>query len=138
MHFRFKGVAFSLVDSGNATIDPDVYERLDGWLGAARDDVHVVLTHYPPLDPVGLRGGGFRSRREGAKLVQRLAEGRADALFLGHIHSYYAFSVAGLPTFISGGGGAIQERLDGIERHYLKLEVRPGVRIESVAIVRIE
>jgi predicted phosphodiesterase len=106
VHFGFKGVRFSLVDSGNATIDPHVYDWLDGWLDAARDQVHVVLTHVPPLDPVGLRGGGFRNRKEGAKLMQKLADGRADALFLGHIHSFYAFSAAGVSTYISGGGGA--------------------------------
>lgn len=138
VHFAFKGVTFTLVDSGNATIDPHVYDWLDDWLSAARDRVHVVLTHIPPLDPVGLRGGGFRSRKEGAKLMQKLADGRADVLFLGHIHSYYAFSAAGVPSYISGGGGAIQERLDGIQRHYLKVLARPGVRIESVAVVRID
>lgn len=138
VHFGFKGVRFSLVDSGNATIDPHVYDWLDGWLEGARDEVHVVLTHVPPLDPVGLRGGGFRNRKEGAKLMQKLAEGRADVLFLGHIHSYYAFSVAGVSTYISGGGGAIEERLDGIQRHYLRVQVTPHQRVESVAIVRVD
>jgi 3',5'-cyclic-AMP phosphodiesterase len=138
VHFAFKGVTFSLVDSGNATIDPHVYASLDDWLSAARDDVHVVLTHIPPLDPVGLRGGGFRSRKEGAKLMQKLADGHADALFLGHIHSYYAFSAAGVSTYISGGGGAIEERLDGIQRHFLKVHATPGSRLESVAIVRVD
>jgi Icc protein len=136
-HFRFKGVSFSLLDSGNATIDPHVYGWLDDWLGAAREGVHVVLTHIPPLDPVGLRGGSFRSRKEGAKLMQKLADGRADVLFLGHIHSYYAFSIAGVSTYISGGGGAIEERLDGIQRHYLKVHTTP-TRIDDVALVRID
>lgn len=138
VHFRYRGVSFSLLDSGNATLDPEVYDRLDGWLADARDRVHVVLTHIPPLDPVGLRGGGFRHRKEGAKLMQRLADGRVDVLFLGHIHSYYAFSLAGVPTYLSGGGGAIEERLDGIQRHYLKVAVSPEKRIDSVAIVRID
>ena len=137
-HFVFKGVHYSLVDSGNASIDPHVYDWLDDWLGAAEQEVHVVLTHVPPIDPVGLRGGGFRSRKEGAKLMQKLGTGRVDALFLGHIHSYYAFSVAGVPTFISGGGGAIEEQLDGIGRHYLKVHARPHKRLDDVAIVRID
>ena len=88
------------------------------------------------------RGRGFGEVRPPLRAchdAQRLAEGRGrvDALFLGHIHSYYAFSVAGIPTYISGGGGAIQERFDGIERHYLK--VRASARgIEDVAIVRVD
>jgi Icc protein len=137
VNFVHRGLTFSLVDSGNATIDPDMYDRLDSWLDAARDGTHIVLTHVPPLDPAGLRGGAFRSRKEAGKLIQKLGHGRVDALFLGHIHSYYSFSVANVPTYISGGGGAIQERFDGIERHYLK--VRANARgIEDVAIVRVD
>ena len=137
-HFEFKGVSFSLVDSGNATIDPTVYDWLSDWLADAQDDTHVVVTHVPPIDPVGLRGGGFRSRKEGAKFLSRLGVGRVDALFLGHIHSYYAFSSAGVPTFLSGGGGAIQEQLDGIGRHYLRVRVSAQRGIEDVAIVRVD
>ena len=138
VHFQFRGVGFSLVDSGNGTIDPHVYDRLDGWLGSQRSAPHMVLTHVPPLDPVGLRGGGFRSRKEAAKLLQKLAAGRVDALFLGHIHSYYAFSAAGVPSYISGGGGAIPETLDGIARHYLRVRVDPSRGIREVAVVRID
>ena len=138
VHFTFKGVAFSLVDSGNATIDPHVYERLDGWLDDNRARTHAVLTHVPPIDPAGLRGGSFRSRKEAAKLLQKLGAGQVDALFLGHIHSYYAFSAAGVPSYISGGGGAIQETLDGIERHYLRVRASPERGIEEVAVVRVD
>ncbi len=138
VHFAFKGVTFSLVDSGNATLDPEVYDWLDDWLDTARDDVHIALTHVPPLDPVGVRGGGFRSRKEAAKLLAKLGKGRVDALFLGHIHSYYAFSAAGVPIYLSGGGGAIEERLDGISRHYLKVRVTPDSRLEEVAVVRVD
>jgi hypothetical protein len=137
-HFVFKGVTFSLVDSGNATVDPDVHGWLEDWLDEARAGVHVVLTHVPPLDPVGLRGGGFRSRKEAAKLLASLGKGRVDALFLGHIHSYYAFSSASVPTYISGGGGAIEEELDGIGRHYLRVSVSAAGGIADVAIVRID
>ena len=137
IHFRYRGVAFSLVDSGNGTIDPQVYERLDGWLEQARSAPHVVLTHVPPLDPSGLRGGGFRSRKEAAKFLTKIGKGKVDALFLGHIHSYYAFSSAGVPSYISGGGGAIEEKLDGIARHYLRVRVDPKTGIQDVAVVRV-
>ncbi len=137
-HFRHHGVAFSLVDSGNGTIDPQVYERLDAWLTRSRSAPHLVFTHIPPLDPSGLRGGGFRSRKEAAKLITKIGKGKVDALFLGHIHSYYAFSSAGVPTYISGGGGAIEEKLDGIGRHYLRVRVDPTFGIEDVAVVRVD
>lgn len=138
VHFQYKGVTFSLIDAGNATIDPIVYGWLSDWLDQARDETHAVFMHIPPLDPAGLRGGGFRSRKEGAKLMEMLGEGRVDALFLGHIHSYYAFSAAGVPSFISGGGGAIPERFDGIGRHYLRVRASAAGGIEDVAVVRVD
>lgn len=137
LHFRFKGVAFSLVDSGSASIDPLVYEWLDGWLDDAADDVHLFFTHYPPHDPVGVRNGSFRSGTEANKLLGRLAAGNVDMTFYGHIHSYYAFANAGIPAYISGGGGAIPERWDGIGRHYLAVDVAAG-GVQDVAVVRVD
>ncbi|HEX6245764.1 MAG TPA: metallophosphoesterase, partial [Polyangiales bacterium] len=63
VHFHYKGVAFSLIDAGNATIDPIVYGWLADWLDQSRDGTHAVFMHIPPLDPAGLRGGGFRRRK---------------------------------------------------------------------------
>jgi predicted phosphodiesterase len=138
-HFEFKGAHFTLVDSASATLDPWVYDRLDDWLDVARDEVHVLATHYPPFDPIGVRQGGFRSRKEAGKLFSLLAGGGVDTLFAGHIHSYYAFEVSGIPVYISGGGGADpKELLDGIDRHYLTVDVTPGLRIEQVGVVRID
>ena len=138
-HFAYRGAHFSFVDSASATIDPRVYDRLDAWLEAARNDVHVYVSHYPPFDPIGIREGGFRSRKEAAKLMSRLREGRVDGAFVGHIHSYYAHEIADVPVWIAGGGGAFpQEHLDGVGRHYLTIDVEPGERIAQVALVRIE
>jgi hypothetical protein len=138
VHFTFKGVAFSFVDSGNASIDPLVYDWLEDWLADAEDTVHVFGTHYPPIDPVGARAGSFRSRKEAAKLLAMLAGGGVDLTLYGHIHSYYAYSNAGIPAYISGGGGAIPEKLDGIGRHFLVVEANPPAAIDSVGVVRID
>lgn len=137
VHFRFKGAAFSLIDSGNASVDPLVQDWLDEWLESADDDVHFFFTHYPLLDPIGVRAGSFRSSQEAHKLLERLAEERVDVTFYGHIHSYYAFANAGIPAYISGGGGAIPERWDGVGRHFLTVDVAAdGVR--SVGLVRVD
>jgi 3',5'-cyclic-AMP phosphodiesterase len=139
VHFTFKGVAFSLVDSANATVDPTAYGWLGGWLDANRDAVHVFVTHYAPLDPVGPRNASFKSRREAAKLLKLLAQGSVDVAFFGHIHSFYQFSSANIPSYISGGGGALPEAFDGIARHYLAVDVEPSLnRVSSVGLVRIE
>lgn len=136
-HFVFKETAFSLVDSGNAGISPTLSSRLDGWLDDARERVHFFATHFPPLDPIGERQGSFASRREAMALLSRLERAEVDATFYGHIHSYYAYDNAGIPAYISGGGGAIPERFDGIGRHFLAITVSPS-RLEEVEVVRVD
>ncbi|HKE15611.1 MAG TPA: metallophosphoesterase [Kofleriaceae bacterium] len=138
VHFTFKGAAFSIVDSGNASLDPLVYDWLDEWTREAVGGVHVFGTHYPPIDPIGVRQGSFRSRKEAAKLLALLAGGKVDLTLYGHIHSYYAYSNAGIPAYISGGGGALPEKFDGIGRHFLVVEVDPARGIDSVGVVRVD
>jgi predicted phosphodiesterase len=137
-NFRFKDAYFSFIDSGSATIDPIVYGWLEAWLDRARSSVHVFVSHIPPIDPMGVRNGSFRSRQEAAKLQQLLAEGNVDLALHGHVHSYYLFERAGVPSYISGGGGAIPERFDGIGRHYLVVDVSPDDGIDSVGVVRVD
>ena len=136
--FVFKGVRFSVVDSSNGTLDPGVEEQLEGWLAASRDGTHVVAMHVPPQDPVGLRGGGFANRGEGAGLVGKMARAGVDLTLYGHIHSYYSFTNAGIPAFISGGGGAIPETFDGVGRHYLSVDVSADDGLQQAALVRVD
>jgi len=137
VHFRFKGVDFSLVDSGNASIDPETYQRLAKWLDDGRERVHIFATHFPPLDPIGPRNASFRSRNEGVKLLTRLAEGSVDLMLFGHIHSYYKYENAGIPAYVSGGGGAAPEQYDGIGRHFLVVDVDPESGLRKVARVPV-
>jgi Icc protein len=136
--FGFRGAQFTLLDSASATIDPLVYEWLGGWLAQGRDKPHVVVMHIPPIDPVGTRNGSFASRAEANKLITMMADEGVDLTIYGHIHSYYAFSNAGIPAHITGGGGAIPERLDGIGRHFLTIDVEPPGKITQVAVVRVD
>lgn len=136
--FVFRGAQFTMLDSASATLDPLAYGWLSGWLAEGRDLLHVVTMHLAPLDPVGSRNGAFASRAEGNKLLTMLADGRVDLTFYGHIHSFYAFENAGIPAYISGGGGAIPERLDGIGRHFVTVDVEPPGRIAQVAVVRVD
>lgn len=136
-YFEFRGVAYSLVDSSNATVDPRELEVLRGWTDAHVDEPHLFLTHVPLFDYAGLRSGSFRSRNEAARLVDVLAEGDVDALFFGHVHSYYAYGLGGVDAYISGGGGAAEEELDGIGRHYLVVDLDP-TGIQSVGRVTVD
>jgi predicted phosphodiesterase len=136
--FLFHGTRFSFLDSASATIEPMVYDWLDGWLEASRSETHLVFMHVPPLDPIGLRNGAFSSRAEANKLLVRLGRGRVDTTFYGHIHSYYAFENAGIPAFISGGGGAIPERFDGVGRHFLVVRVDPAQHSVTTRLVQVD
>jgi hypothetical protein len=136
--FAYRGVQFTMLDSASATIAPAAYDWLGGWLAEGAGRAHVVAMHIPPIDPVGGRNGGFASRAEANRLLARLADGGVDLTFYGHVHSYYAYSNAGIPAYVTGGGGAIPERLDGIGRHFLAVDVDPGTQRTQVAVVRVD
>lgn len=137
-HFTYRGVAFTLLDSSSSSIDPTVFDWLEGWLADGHDKLHVVTMHIPPLDPIGSRAGGFASKMEAQKLLQRLVDGHVDLTLYGHIHSYYGFSNAGIPAFIAGGGGAIPERFDGVGRHYLVVDVDPITQRLTTTLRRVD
>jgi Icc protein len=136
--FTYGGVRFTTLDAANATIDPLVYEWLEEWLDQGADQTHVVAMHYAPLDPVGVRNGGFASRSEAGKLLGMLSQAGVDLTLYGHIHSFYAFENAGIPAYISGGGGAIPERFDGIGRHFLMVRADPARQALSVRVERVD
>ena len=135
-HFTFKGTAFTFADSGDAGIDPIVEDWIDGWLDEAKDQPHVFLTHIPPIDPVGLRYGAFRSYRDAHRLLEKLAQGRVDLTLYGHIHTLVEFENAGIPAFVSGGGGAEPMKGDGIDRHFLVIDT-DGPH-STVDVVRVD
>jgi 3',5'-cyclic AMP phosphodiesterase CpdA len=135
--FPFHGARFTLVDSASATVAPRVYGWLDDWMQLADGRLHLAMMHIPPLDPSGLRNGAFASRAEGMKLVSRMARGGVDLTVYGHVHSYYTFRNAGVDAIITGGGGAIPERLDGIGRHYLLMDADPVEQRFRSSVVRV-
>jgi hypothetical protein len=136
--FRFRGVYFTLLDSASASLDPLVYDWLDGWLAVAKQDVHVVAMHIPPIDPIGVRNGSWASRSEAAKLLGKLGEGRVDLTLYGHVHSYYSFDNAGIPAYISGGGGAIPERFDRIGRHFLVFDIDATSGVLEQSVIKVD
>ncbi len=136
--FSHHGVYFTLLDSASASLDPIVYDELKGWLKNGRDAVHIVGMHIPPFDPFGSRNAAFANREEASALVGRLAEMGVDLTLYGHIHSYYSYRNAGIPAFISGGGGAIPERLDGIGRHFMVFELSAARGVTSSRVVRVD
>jgi len=86
--------------------------------------VRVVAMHVPPLDPEGLRDGGFNDRTEAARVLATLVRGGTDLLLAGHIHTLRSTSEAGIETWISGNGGVeLGAKFDGSDLHYLAVTV---------------
>ena len=137
--FAFKGAAFTFADSGDAGLDPLVEDWLVSALDATQGKTSVFLTHIPPLDPVGARYGAFRSSRDGHRLVSRLVGAGVDLALYGHVHTYIPYDNAGIPSYISGGGGAEPMRGDGIDRHFLMVELDPANQtIGTVEVHRVD
>jgi len=136
--FDYRGVRISLLDSASATLDPLVHTWLDGWLADGRDQLHVVGMHIPLVDPSGVRNGSFSSPAEAHTVLHRMARSGVDLTLYGHIHSYYAYENAGMPAYVTGGGGAIPERFDGIGRHFLRVDAVPREQRLSAALVRVD
>lgn len=135
-HFAYRGLSFSMLDSASATLEPRVYDWLDDWMARAERD-HVVAMHVPPIEPIGVRNGSFASRNEASKLLARLGRGGVDLTLYGHLHTYFGFENAGIEAHVSGGGGAIPEKFDGIGRHFLVFDVEAG-RIVGRRVVRVD
>jgi 3',5'-cyclic-AMP phosphodiesterase len=137
-HFVFKGAHFTLLDDASAIIAPQVYDWLDGWLRDGREAFHSVYMHLPPLDTGGVRNGAMASRAEADLVLSKLARAGVDLTIYGHVHTYDAFTNAGIPAFITGGGGAIPERFDHIGRHFLVVDIDPTSQQLATSIVHID
>ncbi len=136
--FEHRGVRFTMLDSAGATLSARAWDLLQGWLIDGQDQPHVVVMHIAPFDPHGTRNGAWASREEAAAFSGDLGRADVDLAIYGHVHSFYAYESAGVPSYITGGGGAIPERLDGVDRHYLTIDVDPAKQQFDVGLVRVD
>jgi 3',5'-cyclic-AMP phosphodiesterase len=136
--FTHRGARFTALDSSAAELDEGVWRWLEGWLAQGEGQVHVAFTHIPALETLGIRSGQWNSRREAWRFVSLAERYGVDTLLFGHIHSYAAYSLGSVPAYISGGGGARPEKLDGIGRHFLRVQVSPAGGRVQVEVVRVD
>ncbi|HEY3449562.1 MAG TPA: metallophosphoesterase [Myxococcales bacterium] len=136
--FDYKGARFVVLDTAAATVSERVYGFLGDWLGKDGPALRIAGMHIPPLDYEGLRDAGFASRAEGAKMLSKLADGGADLLLCGHLHTLRFSANAGIQVVVSGNGGTdIADRLDGTGMHYLSVLARPDDEKLEVTVVRV-
>ncbi len=136
-HFGYRGARFTMLDSASATIAPQVYPWLEEWLERAGEEAHLVVMHIPVLDTSGKRSGAFASRQEANQLLDMMATGGVDLAVYGHVHTYDRYTHSGIPAIISGGGGSIPMQFDGVGRHFLTIDVDPGINRFTPGLVRV-
>jgi hypothetical protein len=113
--------------------------RCEAGTGRCLPPMRMLFTHTPPFDTFGARNTAFRSRREAARLMSILLDGDVNIVFAGAIDSMLRAVVAGIPIFITGGGGAPLEILDRTGHHWLLVTV-PGVydRAPNPGLISVE
>jgi Icc protein len=136
--FVHRGVRFTSLDSSSAELDSEVWGWARTWMQLGASITHVIFSHIPVTEASGIRSGQWNSRREAAKFLAMARQNAVDLMLFGHVHSFDAYTLAGIPARISGGCGAIEERLDGIDRHYLRVDVTPATGALQIEAVRIE
>lgn len=136
--FVHKGAQFTSLDTAGWTLSKTVWQWYRSWLKEGKQRLHVVYGHIAPTESLGIRGGHWRSRREAAAFQALAARGKVDALIFGHLHTLDVFRLAGIPTFISGGGGAFEEEDDGIARHLLRFDVNPETQSLKYQVIRVD
>ncbi len=133
---ELRGTRFTSVDSSNAGLSETAWRLYDDALEAGRNQPHIVFSHIPATESFGVRSGQWNSRVEARRFVGSTSAANVDLLLFGHLHTLDVYELAGVPTVISGGAGAIEERLDGIDRHFLSVRVEAGV--PKVSVVRVD
>lgn len=133
---ELRGTRFTSIDSSNAGLSETAWRLYDDALAAGKAQPHVVFSHIPATESFGVRSGQWNSRVEARRFAGSTAAANVDLLLFGHLHTLDVYELAGVPTVISGGAGAIEERLDGIDRHVLSVRVEGG--IPNVSVVRVD
>lgn len=131
-HVSFRVV---LLDSADGGLSRASFRRLDEWLAdPLAPTTRLVATHKPPFEPHGLRGKGFKSREEAARLVAALLRGGAYDLFSGHLAIFQRQRVGDLTVWHSGGAGAPMDAIENDSHHFLVVSVnRSGaIHVERV------
>ncbi|MEZ4467009.1 MAG: hypothetical protein R3F43_21805 [bacterium] len=127
-------VRLLVMDSGDAAFTQRTFSLLETWLkatplwwpSAEPPPARLLITHTPPFDPFGTRGGGFKSRQDAARLVATLRRAGVDTVLTAHLATFQRQKVAGVEVIHAGGAGAPIESGSQTEHHWLLVEVGAG------------
>ncbi|MGM0555392.1 MAG: metallophosphoesterase family protein [Myxococcota bacterium] len=96
-NYRFKGTRFLVLYSAGGIVGSRrIFQLRNTLLRFAPDAPIVVLTHTPPIDPLGARNDGFLSELEAARTLSIMSDFGADLLLTGHINDAHEVDVRGI------------------------------------------
>ncbi len=99
--------------------------------GACAPPLRLVMMHVPPFDQYGTRNNAFTSKSEAVALMSLFARSGVAAVFSGKSADYGAFSMADIPIYITGGGGASMASFSKYGHHWLLVEIDNAYRMPS-------
>jgi hypothetical protein len=130
------GFRVVLLDSADGGLSRSAFRKLDAWLDdPLAPETRLVVTHKPPFEPHGLRGKGFKSRSEAARLVAALHRGAVENLFSGHLAIFQRQVVGDLIEWHSGGGGAPMDTIENDSHHFLVVTVN---QLGAIFVERVD
>lgn len=109
--WSIKGVELFSFYSATGELGPRGLSRLEaalqGLTGNALDAPLIGFTHVPPLDPNGLRDGGFRSDFEGTQVMSVLQRFGVDQLFTASAGAEDYEEMQGLELYVTSAKGTV-------------------------------
>ncbi|MFC9693533.1 phosphodiester glycosidase family protein [Kribbella sp. NPDC056951] len=151
--FDHRGTRFITLDSSSGTLRGGGFDQIAMLRGALDDAARdrkigsvVVIEHHPPRDPTPARNSQLGDRHEAALLEKWLADfqhstGKGAAFVGGHVGTFSAAHVDGVPYLINGNsgkapatdpgdGGFTGWTMFGVDRRgkdWLSAQIRPHV-----------
>jgi len=115
--FNDGDVRFVILDNADRSVGFSA-ETL-AWLTddiAVHPDARYIIAFHRPFDiPFGSIIGDDEtaaSRKTNEEFKRIIASANVAAIFTGHLHAYLPYTIAGIPSYITGGGGgSVQQGL---------------------------
>lgn len=126
--YGFRGVRFITLYSAGGLVGSTRLVQLESTLRRFTDQPVVILTHTPPIDPIGERNDGFLSEIEGARAVSLMSDLGADHLVAGHIRDVHERDLASLKMHITSATSSRAEVL------LLRVDAQGAISTETIPL----
>lgn len=132
-NFRHGGVRFVVLYSAGGIVGSTrIFQLRNTLLRFADKDPIVVLTHTPPVDPLGARNDGLLSEIEGARTLSILSDFGADLLLTGHINDAHDLDVRGLDMYVTSAAKHGRQVL--LLTAPVDIEDADALKVESISL----